>query len=339
MASHLCRQTRLSSKIFAETSARTYNITAAFLGQRSVPKLFNKIASDDVRVREFGNAYQDEFTTIREKYQSPKNPLVLCHGLLGFDTIRIGGIESLNIPPLAIVHYWKGIKEALEAKGIEVFITRVPRTGSLEQRAEVLAKQIEERFQGREVNLIGHSMGGLDCRYLISNLKPNATIRSLTTIATPHRGSPFADYCLSFIGDTRLPALYNALKRLKVEAGAFEQLTTTYMQDSFNPRTPDDPHVRYFSFGSYFNPNRFSVFRTPWRIIHVKEGPNDGLVSVASARWGEYKGTLVDVNHLDIINFTNRVEYAIMSLWDEEPKFNAVALYLHIADMLAKEGL
>ncbi len=52
----------------------------------------------------------------------------------------------------------KGIKEALEAKGIEVFITRVPRTGSLEQRAEVLAKQIEERFQGREVNLIGHSM-------------------------------------------------------------------------------------------------------------------------------------------------------------------------------------
>lgn len=75
MASHLCRQTRLSSKIFAETSARTYNITAAFLGQRSVPKLFNKIASDDVRVREFGNAYQDEFTTIREKYQSPKNVL------------------------------------------------------------------------------------------------------------------------------------------------------------------------------------------------------------------------------------------------------------------------
>lgn len=47
------------------------------------------------------------------------------------------------------------------------------------------------------MNLIGHSMGGLDARYLITHLQPEAfTVKTLTTIATPHRGSAFADYLL-----------------------------------------------------------------------------------------------------------------------------------------------
>lgn len=40
----------------------------------------------------------------------------------------------------------------------------------------------------------------MDCRYLISNMKPDCKILSLTTVATPHRGSPFADYCMEKIG-------------------------------------------------------------------------------------------------------------------------------------------
>jgi triacylglycerol lipase len=48
---------------------------------------------------------------------------------------------------------------------------------------------------------MAHSMGGLDCRYLISRIKPDDyTPLSLTTISTPHRGSPFMDWCqVSFI--------------------------------------------------------------------------------------------------------------------------------------------
>lgn len=37
-----------------------------------------------------------------------------------------------------------------------------------------------------------------------------------------------------------------------------------------------------------------------------REGPNDGLVSVNSARWGTYEGTLVGVNHLGTIGWVNR---------------------------------
>lgn len=42
--------------------------------------------------------------------------------------------------------------------------------------------------------------GGLDCRYLISELRPTKfKIVSVTTVSTPHRGSPFADYLIDNI--------------------------------------------------------------------------------------------------------------------------------------------
>ncbi|CAG8813824.1 18004_t:CDS:1, partial [Dentiscutata erythropus] len=43
--------------------------------------------------------------------------------------------------------------------------------------------------------------GGLDCRCLISHLPTDKYIvRTLTTVATPHRGSPFMDWCRDNIG-------------------------------------------------------------------------------------------------------------------------------------------
>ena len=42
--------------------------------------------------------------------------------------------------------------------------------------------------------------GGLDCRYLVGELKPTKfKVISVTTISTPHRGSPFADYLIDNI--------------------------------------------------------------------------------------------------------------------------------------------
>jgi triacylglycerol lipase len=119
------------------------------------------------------------------------------------------------------ISHWRGIREVLEANGCEVMITRVPATSSTKIRSEILMAAIEERYPGREVNLIGHSMvslgpliffenwttlthlvlqGGIDGRYMISKLKPEKfKVSSLTTISTPHRGSPFADYVIDNI--------------------------------------------------------------------------------------------------------------------------------------------
>lgn len=149
---------------------------------------------------------------------------------------------------------------------------------------------------------------------------PNVNVLSLTTVATPHRGSAFADYIFSRIGPTNIPKLYRALDFFGLETGAFRQLTETYMTEHFNPRTPDVDGVRYFSFGASFEPQLTSVFRASHKIIAREEGSNDGLVSVESSRWGDYKGTLKNVSHLDLINWTNRLRWYLFSLTGQKRK-------------------
>ena len=45
--------------------------------------------------------------------------------------------------------------------------------------------------------------------------------------------------------ETRLPKIYSALEYLRMESGAFGQLTRKYMREEFNPKTPDVSGVRY----------------------------------------------------------------------------------------------
>lgn len=83
------------------------------------------------------------------------------------------------------------------------------------------------------------------------------------------------------------------------DGAAFQALGTRAMK-VFNTEVVDDPDVKYYSWGASFHPGLLDTFRWPHSVILAKEGPNDGLVSVHSARWGEYRGTLLGVNHLDL---------------------------------------
>ena len=111
---------------------------------------------------------------------------------------------------------------------------------------------------------------------------------------------------------------------------AFRQLTTGYMRDQFNPKIINDENVkyddsaklticaersRYYSYGAVFDPPFWSIFSRSHAVISGREGPNDGLVSVESSKWGEYRGTLANVSHLDLINWTNRVNWYLRNLW------------------------
>lgn len=63
-----------------------------------------------------------------------------------------------------------------------------------------------------------------------------------------------------------------------------------------------------------FQPGLFNIFRPFHRLMEEAEGPNDGLVSVESSKWGGdqgYKGTLVGVSHLDLINWSNRIQWLL----------------------------
>ncbi|CAE6352589.1 unnamed protein product [Rhizoctonia solani] len=332
---------------------------------------------------------EQERDGFRSKYLTPHNPIVFCHGLFGFDTITLGP----SFAPLSIPH-WRGISEVLAAAGADVLVTRVPATSAVPARAAVLRKKISEVYPGRDIHLIGHSMGGLDCRYLVHELMKEAggtgepgeaeeaegstsvqrggeyrreggpertadeedklalaaelkrkglppfRVLSVTTIATPHRGSAFADYFLSTLGRQNIPGFVSLMEKLPIGGGdgkAFESLTLDSMR-RFNEETPDDPNVHYFSWGSKFEPGVLDAlgFGFSHKIIMQKEGPNDGLVSVKSARWGTYLGTLDGVNHLELVGWVNEARNTITEWMGGEANFRPATFYLGVANHLAE---
>lgn len=239
------------------------------------------------------------------------------------------------------MHYWHGIEAALTAHNIRVVTTAVPPSASIQRRANQLARQIAQLCPNEPVNIIAHSMGGLDARCMLSSLRPaHVCVKSLVTIATPHRGSPLADFLLHEAPLLPVNRVYGLLRRVGLGTDAFAQLTTQYMRDTFNPLTPNVDTVRYFSYGATTpTPALWSPFWLSHRLVRRREGANDGLVSVQSSRWGTYKGSLVDVSHLDLINWRNLMTRTARYMTGTQEGFNAVAFYLAIADMLAKEGL
>ncbi len=117
-----------------------------------------------------------------------RHPIVLVHGLFGFTQVRMSQWVLLN--------YFAGIPPVFQAAGNRVLLPKLSPTGSIASRAAQLKAYIERVSPDQPVNLIGHSMGGLDCRYMITNLGMASRVLSLTTLGTPHRGSPFADWAL-----------------------------------------------------------------------------------------------------------------------------------------------
>ncbi|KZS95765.1 alpha/beta-hydrolase, partial [Sistotremastrum niveocremeum HHB9708] len=281
----------------------------------------------------------------RRKYLAPHAPVIFCHGLLGFDTVPLPLLSSLtslapSLAPSLSVSHWRGIKSVLEEVGVEVLMTRVPATSSIEERAKVLEERVGSVYKGRGVHFVAHSMGGLDCRYLITHLKKrNFKVLSLTTIATPHRGSSFADHFLETVGRDRIPTFTSLLDLLPNGGGtglAFESLTLESMK-KFNENTPDVEGVKYVSWGAVCRPGVLDAFRWPHSVIMEKEGPNDGLVSVESSKWGTYLGTLEDVNHLDLIGWVNNTRYKWAEFMGRQIHFRPATFYLGVVDYLARE--
>lgn len=117
-----------------------------------------------------------------------------------------------------------------------------------------------------------------------------------------------------------------------LDTPAYANLTTTYLNEVFNPNTPDDPRVSYYSYGaSVPQIPLWAPLGFPWEVIKAKEGPNDGLVSLESARWGQYVET-VEADHWDLNN-----RWRLKIGYNQKP-FDAVDLYMNVATRLYKEG-
>jgi triacylglycerol lipase len=240
-----------------------------------------------------------------------RSPVVFAHGLLGFDYLRIGRWR--------LACYWANLPDAVRAAGNRVLVARVAPLGCIRERAEQLKAFLDEHCPREPVHLIAHSMGGLDARYMISRLGMASRVLSLTTIATPHRGTPFADWGLRRV----LPIFQAFFDMFGLAPRAIQDLSTAACR-RFNDEVPDAPGVRYFSVAGHFE----STWRTPawqlsWNIIRKEQGHNDGLVPVTSASYGEDL-SLWQGDHVSLVNFLGPVARATGRWQDRTPGYAAL---------------
>lgn len=202
-----------------------------------------------------------------------RHPVVLAHGLLGFDKIAVAGREH---------SYFRGVTRHLASFGAELHKPRVSSAASIAVRAEELARVVQ-MIPARKVNVIAHSMGGLDARYAISKLGLADRVASLITIGTPHFGTPVADLGAKLSDLLRLKALVGRV----VDLDCFYDLTTMKM-GSFNHAVRDVPGVAYASVVARIDRARAHPLLWPTHAyLSERAGDNDGMVPSASQRWGE----------------------------------------------------
>src|SRR4029077_11559874 len=121
------------------------------------------------------------------------------------------------------------------------------------------------------VHLVGHSLGGLDARYAVTKLGLDKQVRSVTTIGTPHRGTPFVDWGLSRFARLVMPILNG----IGMSVESLQDLRTDECP-RFNEDGPNVPGVRYASVaGVCDKPWLGPEWAFPARIVQRSEGPND----------------------------------------------------------------
>lgn len=286
-------------------------------------------------------------------YTQTKYPIVLGHGMLGFDSIL--GID-----------YWYGIPSALRRDGASVYVTEVSQLDTSEARGEQLLRQVEEivAISGKgKVNLIGHSHGGPTIRY-VAAVRPDL-VASVTSVGAPHKGSAAADFLKGIsegpVGPVATPILVGITNALGSLINFLSGSSSTTPQNAlgsleslnsegaarFNAKFPQGiptsacgegaysvGGVRYYSWSgtspltNLLDPSDLLMGASS---LTFGNEANDGLVGRCSSRMGQVIRDNYRMNHLDEVNQT----FSLTSLFETDP----VTVYRQHANRLKNAGL
>jgi len=207
--------------------------------------------------------------------RGPPLPVVLVHGLYGFDRIGVPGAK---------LDYFRGIARHLGELGCHAHAVRLPSAASVPARAHELVTAIDALPHDR-VDVIAHSLGGLDARYALARLGLDRKVRALVTVGTPHRGTPLADLAVG----GPLDWARRIVRAVGVPVDALEWLSTEALT-RFNQEVLDVPGVRYACVvgGVRAASTPVALALAPAHAyLQRVSGANDGLVPIASQYWGE----------------------------------------------------
>lgn len=259
-----------------------------------------------------------------------KYPIVLVHGIAFRDFQH--------------VNYWGRIPRILTEHGADIYYGHQQAWDTIEDNAEYIRGMIEsvlEETGAEKVNIIAHSKGGLDSRYLISALHMEDRVASLTTVSTPHRGSEMIDILNRFPESTKrkIAGLMDKGFRKMGDKDpdcyhASQQLSPAFCAE-FNEKYKDSPEVYYQSYASAMKCALSDyLFAIPHIMMFWKtRKPNDGLVTVESARWGNFRGVFRNrhirgISHADMIDLRR----------DDIYSFDVLETYIHIVEELKEKG-
>lgn len=282
-------------------------------------------------------------------YTQTRYPIVLVHGIFGFDTML--GVD-----------YFYRVPADLRAGGAQVFVAQVSAANSHEIRGEQLLAEVQRILAitgAPKVNLIGHSQGGPTVRY-VAAVRPDL-VASASTVGGVNGGSRIADYIralapagspMEAVANAAATALAKMIGFLSGDGGmpqypvaALDDLTTAGTA-RFNARYPqglpttacgNGPDqvngVRYYSWsGTSPLTNILDPLDVPIAALGLIYGePNDGLVGRCSSHLGQVIRSDYRMNHLDEMNHS----FGLVSLWETDP----VTIYREHANRLKQVGL
>ena len=298
----VCAQLTLSATTLNAASASDYAAQGVVPPRvtQEEPRSFFGLPDDIIDVR--GTDY------LGTKPQDPaRYPIVLLHGFLGWDKVFF-------------LDYFYHIRMALEEDGFTVYTPQVNPVSSIETRAKQLAPLLDKIFKetgAEKINIIAHSMGGLDARYLITHGYGDR-IASLTTVGTPHHGTPVPNLVFKVFG-TNNP-LFKAFEYLAagfLGNGEFKpsdlnlrenlwNLSSDFVENYFNRYYLDNPNIYYQSYagvssiGGFRTGDFLDAFLVPFVSAFKLGARNDGLVPIDSAKWGRFRG-IVSADHVNLV--------------------------------------
>lgn len=237
-----------------------------------------------------------------------KYPIILLHGMGYNDEHKLS--------------YWGRIPQIYKERGYTIHYGHQDSSATTAANAKQIARHLDELFAEEsidKVNIIAHSKGGLEARYLVSQLGYADKVASITTLSTPHHGSKTVDKLLDFFPKwlVRFVCIFFDLvfKILKDEKPETYNAILTFRTDNserFNDENPDVAGIFYQSYAFVMKNIRSDMLMwLPSLVVKLMDGENDGLLTPESVKWGEFKGIIRSnsnrgISHGDEIDFRRK---------------------------------